>query len=100
MHVPSAGRLRASVPSTNGTSLSVSHFVTDAYASESDRAYRPAPRGLGLFRPLQRLRPRWAAKDEVASDAELIVPIEFTPYASAIRVSDRRAQAHSRNGIG
>src|SRR5262245_43692162 len=62
----------------NGTSLSVSHFVTDACDSKGDKPYRPAPPGLGIFRPLQRLRTASRQGKEVASDAELIANTEFT----------------------
>src|SRR5262245_42409811 len=84
--------LRAAVGRTNGTSFVVSLLLTNTYVSASGNPYRPALRGLGLFRLLQRLRHRWAAKDEVASDAERVTTIEFTPYGSAIRRSNRSAQ--------
>src|SRR5262245_45311617 len=69
---PRRGGTLDPVRATNGASFSVSHFVTYACVSDIHKPYRASPRGLGLFRPLQRLRHRGAAKDEAVSDAQLV----------------------------
>ena len=51
------------------TSFGVSRLPKAICISDGDRPSRPAPGALGRFRPLQRLRQRWRAKDDVSIDA-------------------------------
>jgi hypothetical protein len=96
-------------PQSNDTSLSVSRFTTDACVSEGDKPYRPAPSGLGIFRPFSGYGTTGRQGTEVTNDAELVAKTQFTSklvpfvsrtgaaYAQGLAPSSRRDRSTQRS---